>query len=229
MEIEYDYIYFDTLKLDHVDPKQPLKIENQSLDFSFCDITDIASLKTKEPRAGKRLPIHDSENEEEKANEKQVKLQAQTGQIEDNKNEEEKVQKKEKDESVTPAVVTILQQNNIPLINNDRITRIGGNMDLVQLGGAGNKGEEGKNERVRKKYVKTETRTLFLNNNEIRSIDSLLPTLNSVMREPERLKWLDLSFNYLEHIEPEILCFPELKTLYLHGNYIFELKDVKKL
>lgn len=70
MEIEYDYIKFDTQKLDHLDPKQPLKIENKSIDFSFCDITDVLSLKSKEPRSGKRLPIHDSENEEEKVNEK---------------------------------------------------------------------------------------------------------------------------------------------------------------
>lgn len=49
------------------------------------------------------------------------------------------------------------------------------------------------------------------------------------MIEPEKLIWLDLSFNYLEHIEAEILCFPELKTLYLHGNYISEMKEVRKL
>jgi hypothetical protein len=154
MEIEYDYVYFDTLKLDHIDPKQPMVLENQSLDFSFCDITDVISLKKKEPRAGKRLPIHDSENEDEKSNEKQVKLQAAAGQLEDNKNQEEKVQKKEKDEVIIPSVVTLLQQNNIPLINNnDRITRMG-NMDLVQLGGAGKKGEEGKAEGSRKKVSK---------------------------------------------------------------------------
>jgi hypothetical protein len=63
--IEYEYIYHDTLKLDHIDPKQPATIENQSLDFSFCDLTDVVSLKKKEPRAGKRKPIQDSDNEEE--------------------------------------------------------------------------------------------------------------------------------------------------------------------
>lgn len=191
-------------------------------------MTDVLSLKKKEPRAGKRLPIHDSENEEEKTNEKQVKLQAQAVQLEENKAEEEKVQKKEKEEVVTAAVTAMLQQNNVPLINtNDRARA--GNMDLVQIGTGGKKGEEGKTEGTRKKYIKKKCRTILLNNNEIRSIDGLLPTLSLVMREPERLIWLDLSFNYLEHIEPEILCFPELKTLYLHGNYIYEMKDVKKL
>ena len=59
-------MYYDTLKLDHVDPKQPLCIENESLDFSFCDLTDVVSLKKKEQRAGKRKPIQDSDTEEDK-------------------------------------------------------------------------------------------------------------------------------------------------------------------
>lgn len=63
--MEYDYMHYDTLKLDHVDPKQPLWLENQSLDFSFCELSDVVSLKKKEPRAGKRKPIPDSDNEEE--------------------------------------------------------------------------------------------------------------------------------------------------------------------
>ncbi len=46
---------------------------------------------------------------------------------------------------------------------------------------------------------------------------------------PERLEWLDLSYNYLEKIDKEILNFPMLKTLYLHGNYISNLDEVKIL
>jgi len=45
----------------------------------------------------------------------------------------------------------------------------------------------------------------------------------------DRLKWIDLSYNYLVKIEPEILRFTELKTLYLHGNYISEMVEVQKL
>mmetsp|Transcript_4990 Transcript_4990/g.5880 ORF Transcript_4990/g.5880 Transcript_4990/m.5880 type:complete len:228 (-) Transcript_4990:154-837(-) len=129
----------------------------------------------------------------------------------------------------TPSVVSILQQNNIPLINNnDRTTRMG-NMDLAQLGTSGKKGEEGKKEGVRKKSYKKVCRTLFLNNNEIRSIDKLFSILEVVMNFPAKLKFLDLSFNYLTTIDEEILNFPELKTLYLHGNYIYQLEEVKKL
>jgi Leucine-rich repeat (LRR) protein len=49
------------------------------------------------------------------------------------------------------------------------------------------------------------------------------------MWEPSRLEWLDLSYNFLVKIEPEILEFPNLKTLYLHGNFIASLEEVRKL
>lgn len=38
-----------------------------------------------------------------------------------------------------------------------------------------------------------------------------------------------MSYNYLETIESEIVLFPHLKTLYLHGNYISSLDETKKL
>ena len=38
-----------------------------------------------------------------------------------------------------------------------------------------------------------------------------------------------MSYNYLETIEDEILKFPNLKTLYLHGNYIASLDETRKL
>jgi len=49
------------------------------------------------------------------------------------------------------------------------------------------------------------------------------------MSAPSKLKWLDLSFNFLDKIQPDVLAFPELKTLYLHGNYIHQLEEAKKL
>lgn len=93
----------------------------------------------------------------------------------------------------------------------------------------GRKNEDTKVEAKRKKQVNVFCTSLFLNNNEIRTVLNLRPILDIVMWNPQNLEWLDLSYNYLEKIEPEILNFPNLKTLYLHGNYISNLEEVKKL
>lgn len=45
----------------------------------------------------------------------------------------------------------------------------------------------------------------------------------------ENLLWVDLSYNYLEVIEDDILQLPRLQTLYLHGNYITNLEETRKL
>jgi len=47
--------------------------------------------------------------------------------------------------------------------------------------------------------------------------------------DPTQLLWLNLSFNYLVKIDEEILNFPNLKSLQLHGNYIADLEEVRKL
>jgi Leucine-rich repeat (LRR) protein len=93
----------------------------------------------------------------------------------------------------------------------------------------GRKNEDTKVEAKRKKVVNVVCTSVFLNNNELRTVSGLRTILDSVMWEPHRLEWLDLSYNYLERIEPELLQFPNLKTLYLHGNYISNLEEVKKL
>lgn len=70
---------------------------------------------------------------------------------------------------------------------------------------------------------------MFLNNNPIRSITGLYTVLESVMWTTNRIKWLDLSYQYLTQIEDEILNFPELQTLYLHGNFVYQMAEVEKL
>jgi hypothetical protein len=54
----------------------------------------------------------------------------------------------------TPNVVSVLQQSNIPLLNNNERGPRMGNMDLVQLGTTGIQNEETKKEGARKKRVK---------------------------------------------------------------------------
>lgn len=117
-------------------------------------------------------------------------------------------------------IANILSNNNISLqANKNQI-----------LGGVGRKNDgDQKIEAKRKKKVNVVCTALFLNNNELRTVENLRPTLDIVMWYPQNLEWLDLSYNYLEKIEPEILNFPNLKTFYFHGNYVSNLEEVKKL
>ena len=97
------------------------------------------------------------------------------------------------------------------------------------MGGRKSDDVNGKTENKRKKEVKVVCTALFLNNNEIRTLKYLPDTLKYVMYRPENLEWLDLSYNYLQTIDRELLEFPNLKTLYMHGNYIVNLEEVRKL
>jgi len=147
----------------YVNPQQDLIIENLSLDFSFCDLTDVVSLKKKEPRAGRRKPIQDSDNEDDDNNKtalmgKQMAPQD-NSKLEDGKDKDEHGQsneegKKNKTIIVANSILQVLQQNNIPLLSNDRNGARMGNMDLAQIGGTGKQGEETKKEGIRKKKVK---------------------------------------------------------------------------
>ena len=92
------------------------------------------------------------------------------------------------------------------------------------------KQEDGGEEAARKKEVQYYVHSLLLNNNNLRDLSGFYTTLNeAVLFEPDRLEWLNLSYNYLVKIDPECLKFPNLKSLQLHGNYIKELEEVRKL
>ena len=95
----------------------------------------------------------------------------------------------------------------------------------------GRKVEETKTETKKKILVKKTTTALFLQNNEIRTVVGLPQVLTEVMIcDPyANLLWLDLSYNYLEAIEEDLLQLQNLQTLYMHGNYISNLEETKKL
>lgn len=68
--------------------------------------------------------------------------------------------------------------------------------------------EDGKEEAKRKKEINYVVNALLLNNNEIRELTGFKETLSLyVLHEPDRLQWLNLSYNYLVKIDPEILEF----------------------
>tara|TARA_B110000503_G_C7030962_1_gene363958 strand:- start:173 stop:817 length:645 start_codon:yes stop_codon:yes gene_type:complete len=89
---------------------------------------------------------------------------------------------------------------------------------------------------TKKMQVNRVTTTLFLQNNQIRSLvgdmkaeSCLSAVLQDVMWTTNNLVWLDLSYNYLVNIEDEILKFPQLQTLYLQCNFIKNLEETRKL
>lgn len=94
----------------------------------------------------------------------------------------------------------------------------------------GRKQDEGGEEASRKKEIALHVNAILLNNNYLRDLKDFHVTLTrDVLEEPDRLQWINLSYNYLEKIDKELLNFPQLKSLQLHGNYIRELEEVRKL
>lgn len=53
--------------------------------------------------------------------------------------------------------------------------------------------------------------------------------MDSVMAKYHNLQWIDLSHNYLEHLDYGFEDVPQLKMLYLHCNYISDMNQLKKL
>lgn len=45
----------------------------------------------------------------------------------------------------------------------------------------------------------------------------------------QNLQWLDLQSNYLKTIDPCVLKFQNLKTLYIQDNYISSFEEIQKL
>ena len=43
------------------------------------------------------------------------------------------------------------------------------------------------------------------------------------------LQWLDISHNYLQHLDYDFKHYPLLRTLYIHSNYLYDLNDLNQL
>mmetsp|Transcript_37858 Transcript_37858/g.109232 ORF Transcript_37858/g.109232 Transcript_37858/m.109232 type:complete len:273 (-) Transcript_37858:294-1112(-) len=81
-----------------------------------------------------------------------------------------------------------------------------------------------------KRVMRMVTTSIKLNNNMLETVSGLPMALEFVMPNPViNLQWVDLSFNQLVTIEPDLLRFVNLKALYLHGNCIKALSAVDRL
>jgi sporulation protein YlmC with PRC-barrel domain len=92
-------------------------------------------------------------------------------------------------------VTELLQNHNISL--NANAKAVGAVNDT--------KTDEKKPGEQRKFVVQKETTSLFLQKNEFRTITGLYTILQDVMFNCNNLLWVDLSYNYLEKIEDEIV------------------------
>ena len=64
----------------------------------------------------------------------------------------------------------------------------------------------------------------------IKSISGLRSILDEVMFKPNGLLWINLSNNHLKELDEDLgAAFPQLKTLYLHGNYITDMSQITAL
>ncbi|KAK6634740.1 hypothetical protein RUM43_012142 [Polyplax serrata] len=65
-----------------------------------------------------------------------------------------------------------------------------------------------------------------LNNNNIVTVQGIKDLVHQIFEIPENLTWIDLSFNKLTYIHPEIGELRNLKILYLHGNLFTQFTSV---
>ena len=87
--------------------------------------------------------------------------------------------------------------------------------------------EDDENEEIIPEKIYTTTAVKF-NNNQLINVTELFSNLGIILRHPNWLNWLDLSFNRIK-ILGDFSNFPQLKILYLHGNLIDNFEEVMKL
>nr|XP_039255048.1 leucine-rich repeat-containing protein 51-like isoform X1 [Styela clava] len=80
-----------------------------------------------------------------------------------------------------------------------------------------------------RQFYKYCSKAIKLGNNSLARLENFSSGLQAVLEDPESIEWIDLSFNDLTKIDNVILEYPNLKVLYLHANYIDDLKQVDKL
>ena len=71
--------------------------------------------------------------------------------------------------------------------------------------------------------------SLMLGYNKLRELSGLYNSLEGIMQNPKQLQWIDISHNYLTHLDYYFSDFPHLKTLYLHCNFIADMGELEKI
>ncbi|GAB5366620.1 hypothetical protein AAMO2058_001159100 [Amorphochlora amoebiformis] len=80
-----------------------------------------------------------------------------------------------------------------------------------------------------KKQPKLPVTAVKLCYNQLTTLEGLEEALEGILEKPKDLMWLDVSYNNLTTIDNVLSRFPKLSMLYLHGNNIRDLNEIKKL
>mmetsp|Transcript_11106 Transcript_11106/g.21757 ORF Transcript_11106/g.21757 Transcript_11106/m.21757 type:complete len:293 (+) Transcript_11106:1271-2149(+) len=194
-------------------------VGGKPLDFSFKYMRELQEMLVTEARSGQRHPITEGTDEEKKDNSSVAAVsgtQGKTPLVGEEELEEEQIKKKVEEKLKPPrppAAVRVLEEN---------ATSISANK-------ASGRNDEDVTTVVRKKLIVRETNSLILSYNNIEKLDGFIDIVSRVMLSPANLGWIDLSHNRLTALTVDLASFPLLGSLYLHANYISDLREIKKL
>lgn len=193
--------------------------DGKPLDFSFKSIRNISDIITMEPRSGERLPIQVEEPIEEKKEISQHLLPSprhEAPRVGENEELEEEIPKQTKQAEPfkapqAPAIQKILADHTT--------SKAAANSHHGHA-------DEHASAIVKKTRVKNMTTSLVLSYNTIPDLTGFVDIISKVMKVPMSLKWIDLSYNHLTTIPKELSLLPQLMSLYLHSNYLSDLKEL---
>lgn len=89
--------------------------------------------------------------------------------------------------------------------------------------------EELEKQKKKSIQVKLVCYSLVLSYNKIRELRNFESVISYVMPDHKNLQWVDLSHNYLQRLDYDFQDYPQLRTLYLHCNYLYDLNDFSVL
>lgn len=208
----------DTKKKVIIERNQPL--DGKPLDFSYKNLRSLREVIMTEPRSGDRLPIPQEESIEEK---KDANVQgnpnfAKNGNGESEDAEEESPKKQQQLEPFKPPQA--------PAVHKVLIEQTTSKTAANSMPGHA---DENQASAVKKMKVRYHTTSIMLSYNTIPDLVGLSDILSKVVKNYINLKWIDLSYNHLTVLYAELCELPNLLSLYLHSNYVSDMKEVMKL
>ena len=84
-------------------------------------------------------------------------------------------------------------------------------------------------QRINKKQVVPKTTSLFLGYNKLTSVEGFREQIQPVFPDFSQLMWIDISHNRLTALSDDFGTFPNLKTFYMHANFVSNFAEIQKL